>query len=1020
MNPDNRQPQSTPFSRLHEDESFVTPWTQIKKGVQRLTGQEPPADHARTPEERAHHDAQRDAYQHTAHFRVDPLPIHVYEERTNPAPPRPFAPAEADYAEADYVEADYAQADYDAYVEPARDFAPPGWDDEGGRDTHKPAPTPPPYDRVYPDGDVREDRSHESRPTVRHEENAPASESLPTFSPRIGGYQESGDTQEPGLTPSSFDRDYSGGDVREDRSHESRSTVHPEDDAAGSGSLAPFDPSDWQDGSAKPPHDFAPPYSPPNRPIRIEESPLDSSAPASFDPSDWEDDLRKPPHDVASAFDPRDWSDEAAEDSAPAPSSAQTHEEDAYRSEFYDPEPRLHIDPLHRPSLPTRHNADDIEAAGRFDAAPEAKDDADCQRSTDAFQPGGDGMRSPESTDAEPAEPTEERRVAPVVDHAGNVFSPLDLRDRVVIMLLFKQTVSVEQVQETWVAWRREQRSGSKEMLWRAVAKRDDVDREQVFAEAAEVYAFETYSLNVDVALEVIDGLRKKRKFTETDWQTMRGLGVLPVNVQQVDGQTRYVFGAFDPSNTQVQQFTRHLKIGIVELVYVPESSINALVIDAFAPRNEYLERINDDSLAYDLGLSHDQEGLVDDEALDAEINRSTLINLFEATLVEAVRQGASDIHIFPNAQNRIEIHMRLNGELDCWHVEERVHPEAFLAVVKDNAINIDRFERDMGQDGFLQRKIDDTLIRFRVSVMPLMSANHELRAESIVMRVLDDRKVVTDLQRLGFQDIALRQFNEAISKPHGMVILTGPTGSGKTTTLYAALQQVVTPKKNVLTVEDPVEYVLPGVRQLKLTHKFGLEEALRSILRHDPDIVMVGEMRDRPTAELAIKLANTGHLTFSTLHTNDAPSAVSRLYKMGIEPFLIAYAVNLVAAQRLVRKLCPDCRRRQTDLEPEYLSYLGFDPHEPTTFYEPGHNPSCKRCKGTGFVGRRAVTETMPFTREIRQIIIDAKGEIDEDALRDAAIRGGMLTLRDSAREFVRMGETSLDEMHRATASDG
>src|SRR5690606_30076656 len=221
-----------------------------------------------------------------------------------------------------------------------------------------------------------------------------------------------------------------------------------------------------------------------------------------------------------------------------------------------------------------------------------------------------------------------------------------------------------------------------------------------------------------------------------------------------------------------------------------------------------------------------------------------------------------------------------------------------------------DRFERGMAQDGFIQRRIDDALIRYRVSVLPIATANPDIRAESIVIRVLDDRKVITDLSKLGLREGALAQFAKPTSQTHGMVILTGPTGSGKSTTLVAALSQVVTPEVNVLTVEDPVEYVIPGVRQIKLSHKLNFDQAIRAILRHDPDIVMVGEMRDKDTADLAIKLANTGHLTFSTLHTNDAPSAVSRLFKMGIEPFLIAYAINLVVAQRLIRSLCPDCKR--------------------------------------------------------------------------------------------------------------
>jgi type IV pilus assembly protein PilB len=229
-----------------------------------------------------------------------------------------------------------------------------------------------------------------------------------------------------------------------------------------------------------------------------------------------------------------------------------------------------------------------------------------------------------------------------------------------------------------------------------------------------------------------------------------------------------------------------------------------------------------------------------------------------------------------------------------------------------------------------------------------------------------------------------------------------------------------VTPKVNVLTVEDPVEYLIKGVRQIKLSHRLDMEGALRSILRHDPDIVMVGEMRDRETAELAIKLANTGHLTFSTLHTNDATSAVSRLYKMGIEPFLLAYAINLVVAQRLIRRLCADCKEEVPAPDAELLNYMGFSEKEisETRFYDSGDSPECEKCRGAGYRGRRAIAETLYFTDEIRKLILVAGDVIDEDSLRQQALSQGMLTLRQSAKEMVKEGDTSVAEMIRVTGS--
>jgi type IV pilus assembly protein PilB len=253
------------------------------------------------------------------------------------------------------------------------------------------------------------------------------------------------------------------------------------------------------------------------------------------------------------------------------------------------------------------------------------------------------------------------------------------------------------------------------------------------------------------------------------------------------------------------------------------------------------------------------------------------------------------------------------------------------------------------------------------------------------------------------------------------MIIMTGPTGSGKSTTLVAALRELVRPQVNVLTVEDPVEYIIPGVRQIKLGSRLALESALRAILRHDPDIVMVGEMRDRETAELAIKLANTGHLTFSTLHTNDAPSAISRLYKMGIEPFLLAYAINLVVAQRLLRKLCDKCKVVEKDPDPVLLKELGFTADEigRATFYAPTYGSSCRKCKGVGYKGRRAIGEALYFTQKVRHHIVASGASVDEDAIRKTAVSEGMLTLLASAREVVKQGETSIEEVIRVTASE-
>lgn len=593
-------------------------------------------------------------------------------------------------------------------------------------------------------------------------------------------------------------------------------------------------------------------------------------------------------------------------------------------------------------------------------------------------------------------------------------------RDRVVSRLLKKGLVTDEQVLDSWEEWCKLRDRDMRVPLWRVLALHDQLSSEDVFKEASLLYAFTESDVSLEDGLAFLE--KHQNRFPHEAWDEMVEHFVLPVRIEKdpAAGELRWMFITHDPTRPEIHQILQGLRLRRFEVRFAPESMLGSLISDSFLGRNEYLDNL-DDMSAVDMGLSYDQEDkTVDEDALEAEISRSHLINLFEASLLDAVRVGASDVHIYPSADGHIVIQMRVDGELDEWRVEERFRPEAFLDVVKDNSMNVDRFDRDIAQDGFIQRWIDDVLIRFRVSVLPIASAQQHLHAESIVIRVLDDRKVLTDLRQIGLLDDAFARFQEAIRQPHGMVMLTGPTGSGKSTTLVAALHQVITSKVNVLTVKDPVEYLMRGVRQIKLGHKLELEGALRAILRHDPDIVMVGEMRDRQTAELAIKLANTGHLTFSTLHTNDAPSAVSRLFKMGVEPFLIACAINIIVAQRLIRKLCMACRIPDPHPDFEFLRHLGFSDDDiyGTTIYQTGGIGDCRVCKGTGYKGRRAIAETMLFSQKIRSIIMSSEDLVDEDRLRECAVEEGMTTLPGAARQLVLNGETSVEEAIRVTGT--
>ena len=477
----------------------------------------------------------------------------------------------------------------------------------------------------------------------------------------------------------------------------------------------------------------------------------------------------------------------------------------------------------------------------------------------------------------------------------------------------------------------------------------------------------------------------------------------------------KLILAAIDPTDRNIPKIAFGLNAKKYEVIYIRNKDYEKLIQIILPPENVYLKMMEES--VGELQIDRDENSL-DEQELDAEINKSALINLVEGALVEGVRMGASDIHFVPKSGNKTDILFRIDGNLQVWHVQDGTLPEAVVAVVKDRSKGMDRFERERAQDGFIQREIDSHIIRFRVSVLPMVGTELKNKFESIVIRILDDRKVIRDLEKLGLIGYSKDAFTKAINQPQGMVILTGPTGSGKSTTLVAALYQVIDPTVNVLTVEDPVEYVIEGARQLKIGFKMNFEQAIRSILRHDPDIVLVGEMRDKETADVAIKLANTGHLTFSTLHTNDAPSAVARLYKMGIEPFLIAYAINLIVAQRLVRRLCPNCKKKVSNYDEAIMKAAGLNIAEWRNYniYEP---KGCEKCNGTGFKGRLAIHEALYFTKALRHIIVKSGEDVDEEKIRIQAKKDGSLNLREAGLEKVKLGLTSIEEVLASTSEE-
>ncbi len=547
-----------------------------------------------------------------------------------------------------------------------------------------------------------------------------------------------------------------------------------------------------------------------------------------------------------------------------------------------------------------------------------------------------------------------------------------------------------------------------------------NVEHDLVFKEVANLYGFrEIYLADEIIDPERVDFVKKLVESGDNAKDEIIQAKMLPLKFDEARPD-KLIIVAADPTNKEIPRLARSFAAKRYEVAYVRLKDLQGLIDKVFPPENEFLKVLSSSNQDEFGEITTGEEEGIDEQALEAEINKSVLINLVEGMLVEAVRRGASDIHVVPRDGNKTDIHFRIDGDLRLWYTQEGVLPEAVSAVVKDRSRGADRFERETAQDAFIQRKVDDHWIRFRVSILPMVSSEIKHKFETVVIRVLDDRKVITDLEKLGLQGPAHTSFYKAIKQPQGMIILTGPTGSGKSTTLVAALYQVIDSTVNVLTVEDPVEYIIKGARQLRIGPKMDFEQAIRSILRHDPDIVLVGEIRDKETADIAVKLANTGHLTFSTLHTNDAPSAIARLYKMGIEPFLLASAVNIIVAQRLVRTLCENCKKPIPKDEVDVSAYVRFgfleDELKEHTLFKAG---GCEKCGGTGYKGRAAIHEALYMTKELKHIVMTAGIDIDEDSIRAQAVKDGMWTLRRAGIIRVLEGVTTMEEVAATTTEE-
>jgi type IV pilus assembly protein PilB len=446
-----------------------------------------------------------------------------------------------------------------------------------------------------------------------------------------------------------------------------------------------------------------------------------------------------------------------------------------------------------------------------------------------------------------------------------------------------------------------------------------------------------------------------------------------------------------------------------IEPLVASEGAILAAIMKAYDTSGRELQTVLKSlEVSEEVDVIAEKDEPSDAGALAAEVEEAPVVKLANLILVEAIKKGVSDIHI-EAYEKAFRVRYRMDGSL-----YEVMSPPMKLRAALTSRIKImaglDIAERRLPQDGRIKIRFSTKEVDLRVSTLPC------LFGEKIVMRILDKGNLTLDLTKLGFETKALDDFMKAITSPYGMVLVTGPTGSGKTTTLYSALNQINTTDVNIMTAEDPVEYNLFGINQVQMKDDIGLNfaAALRSFLRQDPDIVMVGEIRDYETAEIAVKAALTGHLVLSTLHTNDAPSTINRLLNMGIEPFLVSSSVILILAQRLVRRICKDCKEPAKE-SPQTLIEAGFAPDEAAgiTCY---HGKGCSTCADTGYKGRVALYEVMPIGDEIRELILQGASA---DEIKKRAISLQMKTLRMSGLAKVKEGFTTVEEVVNSTFSD-
>ncbi len=556
-------------------------------------------------------------------------------------------------------------------------------------------------------------------------------------------------------------------------------------------------------------------------------------------------------------------------------------------------------------------------------------------------------------------------------------------------LLLWNKIITQEQLDEAL-----EEQKKTKKKLGTILIEKGYVDEKTLNEFLSKQYGVESIDLNsIEIPREVIK---------KVPAQIAKKYVLIPVGIE--NGRLKIAIS--DPTNIFAIDEVRFITgMNVVPLFSNERAIMRA--IDKYYGTSTELEEIAEslDEYSKDVDVLKEDEGEIDVDQLEKSAEEEPIVKLANTILSRAVQEGVSDVHI-ETYENDLRIRYRIDGKLKTVMTFAKSMAPKLVSRFKIMAkLNI--AEKRLPQDGRIRIRSGDKDIDLRVSTLPT------IYGEKVVMRVLDRSNIRVELESLGFEANDLKRYLEAIRKPYGMILVTGPTGSGKTTTLYASLNKLNREDVNIMTVEDPVEYNIDGINQVHVKEDIGLTfaNALRSFLRQDPDIIMVGEIRDTETAEIAIRAALTGHLVFSTIHTNDAPSTIMRLVDMGIERYLIASSLILVLAQRLVRRICPYCKK-EVYVPPAALEEIGFSKEEAKTV-KVYKGEGCDYCNDTGYKGRIALYEVMPISEKLRRMILEGAST---DELRAEAIKEGMSTLRMSGLKKIKEGITTIEEVMNVT----